>query len=138
MANMKKWSFLFSASSLELHSPSKGHGFVTVSSNKPQNIPETVGSRQTSLVRHGNMKHCAEQYEKSCKKQTLHRSACGRIWTVKSSNEALKLPFPFFCSHSCVTCKLHLFLAYFLHYFKIFLFPTSPEIVLGRCSSESS
>lgn len=59
---------------------------------------------------------------KSCKKQALYKTACGRIWTVNSSNEALKLPFPFFCSHSCVICKLHSFGAHFLHYFKTFLF----------------
>lgn len=40
VANMKNGHF--SASSLELHSPSMGHGFVTVSLNKPQNIPERL------------------------------------------------------------------------------------------------
>lgn len=116
------------------------HGFFTVSSNKgtPKNPRETVGSGQTSLVWHGNIQYCAEEYEKSYKKQTLYKTACGRIWTGKSSNEALKMSFPFFCSHSCITCKLHFFWRIFTLFLNIPVPPTSPEIVLSRCSSESS
>lgn len=42
-----------------------------------------------------HLKYCAEEYEKSCEKQTLYNTACSRIWTVKSSNEALMLTFSF-------------------------------------------
>lgn len=106
------WEMVISLLSLHFGITQPIHGAwlcYCIIKQTPKNPRETVGSRQTSLVWHGNMHYCAEEYEKSCKKQTLHKTACGRLWTVKSSNEALKLPFPFFCSHSCITCKLHFF-----------------------------
>lgn len=73
---------------------------------KHQKIAETAGSRQTSLVWNVNMQYCTEDYEKSFKKETLYKTACGRRWTVKSSDEALKLPLLFLCSHSLFTLTI--------------------------------
>lgn len=73
------------------------------------------------------MQYYTEEYEKSYKNQTLYKIACGRRQTVKSSNEALKLPLLFLCSHS-------LFHELFVN---VPVPPASPEIVLNRCSSLS-
>ena len=105
------------------------HGFVTTSPNRetPKNRREPTGSRQTCLVWNGNMQGCTEEHEKSCKTQTLYKIVCGRRWTVKSSNEALKLPLLFFV-------LIHFLRDLFL---KVPVPSASPEIVLNRCSSLS-
>ncbi|KAM9605968.1 LOW QUALITY PROTEIN: immunoglobulin superfamily member 22 [Morphnus guianensis] len=91
-------------STLEVHNPSVQHGFVTTSPNRetPKNPRETAGSRQTSLVWNGNMQYCTEEYEKSYKKQTLYKIACGRRFdlTVRLKSHTVVCAGTALCVHT--------------------------------------